>query len=82
MANNPHDLQFAILETLVLQNPFDGCILVRWRQLGLEDYAKGPVAHNLALGVLNLAGLAGDAILDFFADYFSHPQGIKRCRPV
>lgn len=58
------------LEALVLQNPLDGCIFVRGGQLGLENHAKRSIAYNLALGVLDFASLASDAILDLFTDNF------------
>jgi hypothetical protein len=75
-----HDLQFSILpsrsasrrslakpsylETLVLQDSFDGSVLAAGRQLGLEDDAKRAVADDLALRIGNVSGLASDSVLD------------------
>ena len=70
VAHDPHDLQFAVLEALVLQDPLDRGILVGRRQLRLEDDAERPVADDLTLRVLYLPGLAGDAILYLLADHF------------
>lgn len=58
------------LEALVLQHALDGGVFARRRQLGLEDNTKGAIADNLALGVLHLLGLAGQAVLDLLADDF------------
>lgn len=59
---------WAHLEPLVLQNPLDGRILIGRRQLGLEDNAERTVANNLALGILQLPGLAGDTVLNLLTD--------------
>ena len=61
---------YAYLEPLILEHAFDCRILVGWRQLSLEDNAKRSVANDLALGILQVSGLAGDAVLDLFADDF------------
>jgi hypothetical protein len=57
------------LETLVLEHTLDGSIFAAGGQLGLEDNTEGTVADNLALGVLHLFCLSGQAILDLFANY-------------
>lgn len=59
----------AYLESLVLQHALDGRILAGRGQLGLKDDAEGAVSHYLALGVLHLFGLAGQAILHLLADH-------------
>jgi hypothetical protein len=53
-----------------LQHPLDGCIFTAWRELGLENDAKGAIANNLALCVRKVLVLAGLAVLDFLADDF------------
>jgi hypothetical protein len=72
MRGKGHD---AYLESLVLQHPLDGRIFTIGRDLGLKDDAKGAIAYNLALGILHLARLAGDAILDLLADDFCRQAG-------
>lgn len=67
------------LEALVLQHALDGGILPRRRELGLEDDAEGAIADNLALGVLHLLGLAGQAVLDLLTDDFC-TEGQHRTR--
>lgn len=62
------------LEAFVLKNAFDGSIFASGRQLGLEDNAKGAIAHDLALGVLHITSLASNTILDLLTDHL--------CRPV
>ena len=57
------------LETLVLKHTLDSSIFAAGGQLGLEDNTEGTVADNLALGVLHLFCLSGQAILDLFANY-------------
>lgn len=57
------------LESLVLENTLDGSILSRWRQLGLENNAKGAVSDNLALSILQVPSLTGHSILDLLADH-------------
>ena len=64
----------AHLEAFVLKDAFDGSIFAAGRQLGLEDNAKGAIAHDLTLGVLHITSLAGNAILDLLTDHL--------CRPV
>lgn len=58
------------LEALVLKNSLDGGILTTGRQLGLEDDTKGAVADNLALRIGEVLVVAGQAVLDLFADNF------------
>lgn len=60
----------AHLETFVLKNALDGGILIGGGQLGLEDDAERAIPDDLALGVLYLPCLAGNAILHLFLDYF------------
>ena len=55
------------LETLVLQNPLDGSILVVWGQLGLEDNTKRTVAYDLALLILYLFRFPGKTVLHLLA---------------
>lgn len=57
----------AYLESLVLQHTLDGGVLAVGRNLGLEDHAEGAVPYNLTLGILHLAGLSRNTILDLFA---------------
>lgn len=56
------------LEPLILKNTFDGSILSRWRQLGLENHTKGTISDNFALGILQVSGLASHSILNLFTD--------------
>ena len=86
MSDNAHDLEFTVLlpsamdaqaqrrhtdlETLVLENPLDGRILTTGRQLRLEDYAKGAITDDFALRVGEVLVVAGQAVLDLFADNF------------
>ena len=56
------------LESFVLQYTLDSSILAIGGDLGLEDDAEGAISNNLALGVLHLSSLAGDTILNLFAD--------------
>ena len=58
------------LEALVLQDTLDGRIFTTGRQLRLEDYAERAVADNLALRVCEVFVVAGQAVLDLFADNF------------
>ncbi len=63
------------LEALVLEHAFNGRVLAIGGELGLEDDTERAVADDLALRVLHLAGLAGEAILDLFAnDLFLHQR--------
>jgi hypothetical protein len=64
---NPFDAYF---EPLVLEYSFDSCILIARGELRLEDDAKRSVAHDLALGVLNVFGFAGQPILDLLPYHF------------
>ena len=57
------------LETLVLKHALDGSIFAAGRQLSLEDDTEGAIADDLALGVLHLFCLSGQAILNLFANY-------------
>ena len=63
-------VESAYLEALVLEYALDGSVLARGRQLGLKHDAKGSIAHNLALGILHISSLTGDAILNLLADDF------------
>jgi hypothetical protein len=63
MSHDSHDLQFSVLEPLVLEYALDGGIFTRGRELRLEDDSKGPIPNNLALCVLQVPRLACDAIL-------------------
>ena len=58
------------LEALVLEHALDSSIFSGRRQLGLEDDTEGAVANDLALGVLHLLGLSGQAVLDLLTDDF------------
>lgn len=58
------------LEALILQHTLDGGIFTAGRQLRLEDDAEGAVSDNLALRVGEVLVVAGDAVLDLFADNF------------
>ena len=69
----------AYLEALVLKNTLDSCILSVGSQFSLEDYSKGTVPHNLALGVLHLFGLASHTILYFFTDDLCITSAINHC---
>ncbi len=61
------------LETLILQNSLDRCVLAIWGKLCLEDHTKGTIAYNLALRILHFLGFASEAILDFLTnDLFSN----------
>jgi hypothetical protein len=57
------------LEALVLEDTLDGGVFSAGRQLCLKDYAKGTIADNLALGVLHLSCLSGEAILHLFSNH-------------
>lgn len=57
------EAQFAYLESFVLKDSLDGGILSTGRQLCLEDYTEGTVAHYLALCILHFSCLAREAIL-------------------
>lgn len=56
------------LEPLVLQDSLDGSVLAAGGHLGLKHDTEGSIADDLALGVGDLLVLAGQAILDLFAD--------------
>lgn len=56
------------LETLVLKDSLDGRVFAAGRELGLKDNAEGPVADDLALGVLHLPLFASQPILHFLPD--------------
>ena len=58
------------LKALVLKHALDGSILSGRRQLGLEDDTERAVADDLALSVLHLLGLSGQAVLDLLTDDF------------
>lgn len=61
------------LEALILEHTLDRGIFSRGRQFCLENYAKRPIAHNLALRILELPCLASYSILDLFADHLCKP---------
>ena len=67
---NPPELiaLFSYLESLVLQDSLDGGVLPTGGHLGLEDHTERAIAYNLALGVGNFLGLAGQAVVDLFVD--------------
>lgn len=52
-------LGMTYLETLVLQNPFDGRVFTTGHHLGLEDDTKRPISDNLTLCVGDLLHLSG-----------------------
>jgi len=56
------------LETLILQNPFDGRIFTAGHHLGLENDTERPISNDLALCVGDLLHFSGQPILDLFAD--------------
>jgi hypothetical protein len=64
------------LEALVLEHPLDGRIFTTRRQLGLENNTEGAIAHDLALRVREVFVVAGQAILDLFADNFCYVVSI------
>jgi hypothetical protein len=66
----------ACLEALVLQHALDGGVLATRGQLRLEDDSERAVADDFALGVGEVSGLSGDAILDLFPnDLFGSVSG-------
>lgn len=56
-------------EPLVLKYALDGRILARGRQFCLEDNTERAIADDFTLCILQVPRLAGDAVLDLFADY-------------
>lgn len=58
------------LESFVLKNALDSCILARWRELRLEDYTERAVAHDFTLSVGKFSCFTGDTILHLLADNF------------
>ena len=58
----------AYLETLILKDTLDSCILAVGSKLGLEDYTKRAISHDLTLRVLHLLRLASQAVLHFFTN--------------
>lgn len=58
----------AHLESFVLKDALDGSIFPRRREFRLKNDAKRAIADNLALRVLHIPRLAGDTILDLFAN--------------
>ena len=76
-------LHLTYLETLVLEDALDGSIFAAGRQLGLENDSERAIADDLALSVLDIAGLAGQAILDLFADDLYKARGKSvTCRSI
>jgi hypothetical protein len=59
----------AHLESLVLKHSFDGSILSRGREFGLEDHSKRAISNDLALCILHISSLSCNAILDLFANH-------------
>lgn len=57
------------LEALILKDTLDCCVFPIWGELGLENNAEGSIADDLALSVLHLFSLAGEAILHFFTNH-------------
>lgn len=66
------------LEALVLQHSFDGGILTRGREFGLEHNTEGTVADDLALCVGHLFRFAGEPILDLLPDHLCYANAISR----
>lgn len=64
----PVACRMTYLETLVLQNSFDGCIFTAGHHLGLKNDTERPISHDLALCVGDLLHFSGQPILDLFAD--------------
>ena len=56
------------LESLVLEDSLDGSVLAAGSHLGLEHHTEGAIADDLTLRVGDLLGLAGQSILDLFAN--------------
>jgi len=56
------------LEPLVLKDTLYGGILPRRRQFSLKDYTERAISDDFALCILQVPRLAGDAVLDLFAD--------------
>jgi len=53
--DKPYDLQFTVLEPLVLEDLLDGdvaTLLRRANESGLEDDAKGPITEDFAICVV------------------------------
>lgn len=73
VSHYPHDLQFSVLEALVLQHSLDGSVLPAGRQLGLEDDTERAIADDFALSILHLFRFTSQAILDLFANNLTHP---------
>lgn len=69
--------RFAHLETLVLENTLDGGIFVGRGELGLKDDTEGTISYDLALCVLQLLRLAGDAILHLLLDNFCEIESVS-----
>jgi len=68
LANHSVACPITYLETLVLQNPFDGCILTAGHHLGLENDTERSISNDFALCVRDLLHFSGQPILDLFAD--------------
>ena len=60
----------AYLESLILENPFNGSIFARRRQFSLKHDPKGPISHDFALRVLQVSSLPSDSILYLLPDDF------------
>jgi hypothetical protein len=82
MADDAHDLEFTVLEPLVLKNPLNGSILSRWRQLGLKDDTERAISYDLTLRILQVPSLASNSILNLLTDNLSHPEAVKGVWPM
>jgi hypothetical protein len=82
VADNAHDLELTVLESLVLKDSLDGSILSRWGQLGLENNTEGAISDNLALRVLQIPSFSSHSILDLLADHLSHPEAVESVWPM
>lgn len=64
------------LESLVLEDTLNRCVLVGGRQFRLKDDAKGAIAYNFALGVLQVPRFSGHSILNLFVDNLCMSENI------
>jgi hypothetical protein len=73
MTDKTHNLEFAILEALILENLLDGNLLFllgHVEKASGKDDAKGAIAYDLAIGILNLLCLTRLSIASDDLDYF------------
>ena len=68
LANHSVACPITYLETLVLQNPFDGRIFTAGHHFCLKNDTERPISHDLTLCVGDLLHFSGQPILDLFAD--------------